>query len=344
MGVHIPRILMLLVASYGLFYFSYKYETPWSGAYDYYHYYYMYLSPLNPHAATAPWIFRQISAVVTHLVLKSGIYYPNDIQFQDARYDQHVFFAALFTNWIFLVLAAWVAGLIAEHELRGRNPFASLIAGLLCLLAFYVQTGVITGLTEGPSWLLLAVGFLAYLRRARMPLLLVLALSIFQRETIIIALGLIAVFDLLLSRKEKRFRLQICVMSAVCFAAYFLARRLFIPGLEQQTHLGGIVYTLAHFHLTNAIIFQGVISQNTLAIFLAVALVARRHAGLRQPWVPVLLATTAVIYILGLAAGLGNNVGRLVSVLTPVFAGLAAAGLWKIWNRQSYNQLDRMEA
>jgi hypothetical protein len=343
MQVHMPRILILIIASYGLLYFSYHFETPFLGTNDYLVYYRIYQFPLNLHVAPAPTVCRQISAIATYLVLKSGLYYPNNIQFQDARYDQHVFFAALFTNWVFLLLTAWLAGLIAEHELGERNHLAALIAGFLCFLAFETQVSVITGLTEGPSWFLLAAGFLAYLRRARFPLFMVLILSIFQRETIIVALGLIAVFDLLLTGKEKRFRLQVSVCAAICFVAYILARRFFIPGSENQTHMGALISELAHFQITKALVFQGFLSQNTLGIYLAAVISARCRAGIRLVWVPVLLGTTVVIDIMGLAAGIGQNIGRISSILTPVFAGLAASVLWKIWDRHDSNRWARAE-
>lgn len=97
----IVRLAVLFVVSYGLLYFSYKYYVPWSGGIDFASYYNMYLSPLDFDATTSPFIYRQLSAIVTHLVYAAGIFYPNAIWFHDPRYDQHVFFAALLTNYVF---------------------------------------------------------------------------------------------------------------------------------------------------------------------------------------------------------------------------------------------------
>jgi hypothetical protein len=164
------RLVLLFAASYGLLYFSYKFGMPWSGTGDYSRYYNMYVSPFNLHATQSPFVLRQVSGVLTYLVWKAHIYYPNQIWFQAAGFDQHIFFAALFTNWVFLVLAAATAGVIAEEIAGRRNAMIAVVAGFLCLLSFHTQYVVITGVTEGPSWFLLTVGFLAYLRKMRVAL------------------------------------------------------------------------------------------------------------------------------------------------------------------------------
>lgn len=329
MRAHVLRILLLFMASYGLLYYSYKFERPWPGSNDYYsNYYFMYLSPLDLHAAPAPFVCRQISAVLTHLVLRSHIYFRNKIAIP-GKYDPHVLFAAMLTNWVFLILAAWLAGLIAEEEIGEKNAVAALTAGFLCLLAFQAQFFVIAGGTEGVSWFLLAAGFFAYLRRARLPLLLILVLSIFQRETVIFALGVIAALDLILTGKEKRFRLQVCVGAVICFAAYFVARRLFIPGYDDQTHLTAMISSLRHLRLSRTLLSQAILTQNTMALFLAVAWLGRREAVFNHVWVPILLGTIIAIDFMGLAVGIEDNLGRVVAILVPILAGLAAAGFWR---------------
>src|SRR5450631_1529816 len=152
---NVVRLALLFAVSYGMLYFSYKYYVPWTGGNDFAHYYNMYRSPLDFGVEKSPFVYRQLSAIATHIVYVAGIYYPNTIWFNDAGYDQHVFFAALLTNYVFLVLTAWVVGAIVEYEL-GENAFIpALLGGLLCLLSFHSQVSVITGNTEGVSWFLL---------------------------------------------------------------------------------------------------------------------------------------------------------------------------------------------
>src|SRR4249920_3256529 len=101
---------VLLLASYGLFYFSYKYYVPIQA--DFYRYYPMYQRPLDFTAATAPFVYRQVSAVITHALYLTGIFYPEDIAFADPEIDQRMFSSALLANYLGLLLAAMLAGRI----------------------------------------------------------------------------------------------------------------------------------------------------------------------------------------------------------------------------------------
>ena len=336
------RFALLLFSSYGLLYFSYKFLIPWSGTNDFQHYYWMYRQPLNFHVAPSPFVLRQLSAVLTWVVWKAHIFYPNDIWFVDPRYDQHVFFAALFTNWIGLVGAALVAGIIAEEMLGVRSFFAGILAGYVCLLSFHTQFVVISGITEGVSWLLLALGFLAYLRRIEWAVALVLALAILQREALIVAIAAIAILDLLRSRADRAprtpraFQLRLCAYAAVCFAAYLVLRKL-IPGNGHQASAAGVLASLARVRPSKEMLFQSFLNQNVVLIALGAAIVAGRKAGLgawtslrRHRWLPILLGTFASLALLALCAGLDVDIGRIAGNTIPLFAASAAADLVRI--------------
>lgn len=96
--------------------------------------------------------------------------------------------------------AAVVAGLIAEQMLGRRSLLAAALAGLLCLLSFHTQFVVISGDTEGVSWLMMALAFFAYLRGVEWAIGALLALAAVQREAMIVAMGSIALVDLLRAR------------------------------------------------------------------------------------------------------------------------------------------------
>jgi hypothetical protein len=323
------RLVLLFAASYGLLYFSYKFGMPWSGTGDYSRYYNMYASPFNLHATQSPFVLRQVSAVLTYLVWKAHIYYPNHIWFQAPGFDQRIFFAALFTNWVFLVLAAATAGVIAEEIAGRRNPMIAVVAGFLCLLSFHTQYVVITGVTEGPSWFLLTVGFLAYLRKMRVTLALILMLAIFQRETLLIVFGCIAAFDLIRQRVDVPFRLMVFGWSLACFGVYLGLRRL-LPGYEDETHLGGVLSVLRSTPFNGDLLFQGLLSQNIILISVILALMVKGPTANKRRWLPVLLATLLCLDLAGLASGIGNNIGRVGGLLTPIFAALAAVDLKRL--------------
>ena len=105
----LQRLATYLLLSSGLFYFTYKFYQPTYGGTDYFRYYLAYLHPLNLHATVAPFVYRQVSAVLTNLVYRFGPYYETQIFYSNPRFDQHVFFAALLTNYLALAACAAVA-------------------------------------------------------------------------------------------------------------------------------------------------------------------------------------------------------------------------------------------
>lgn len=137
------RLTILFFCSYGLLYYAYKNQDLALVGSDFFTYYNMYLSPLDLTAAEPPAVYRQLSAIAIHLVYRTGIYYPCAISMQVPGYDQHMFFAALLTNYLFLILAAWVAGAIVQQELATQAFVPATMAGLICLLSFYSQVAVL---------------------------------------------------------------------------------------------------------------------------------------------------------------------------------------------------------
>ncbi len=319
----IVRLALLFAASYGMLYFSYKYYVPRSGGNDFFQYYNMYLSPLDFSVARSPFVYRQLSAIATHLVYITGIYYPNAIWFNNVAYDQHVFFAALLTNYVFLVLTAWVVGEIVRWELGESTFIPATLGGLFCLVSFHSQVSVITGLTEGVSWFLLVLAFLFYLRRKALPLSMILALAILQRETILIAFASISGIALLLQEDNRRFNGFVFLWAIVCGAAYLLMRTIIlpIPGAGQQTDPAVLLEHLRNFKVTKDFVLQEIFSQNLLWLFLATVVFCGDGRS-RRLWLPTLLGTFFVLAVVCVAES--ANVGRIASILNPILAAFVA--------------------
>ena len=329
------RLALLSTASYGLLYFSYKYLIPWSGTNDFRRYYPMYVAPLNFSVVPSPFVLRQVSAVLTHLVWKAHIYYPNQIWFNDPAYDQRVFFAALFTNWVCLVLTAFVVGIVAEEMLGERSFLAAVIAGFLCLLSFHSQFVVISGITEGVSWLMFALAFLAYLRRVEWGLLLILVLAIVQREALIVAVACIAAFDLLRDRRMVPVRLRTVVYACICLAGYVALRRR-VPGNNHQVHWAGILVSLKNVRFTRAMLTLSFLNQNVIIIAIASRILVRlklESGHAKAGWLGIFLGTFAVVAFGALCAGLDVDIGRIAGITIPLFAASAAADLLRLDRR-----------
>jgi hypothetical protein len=317
-------LAVLGLCGYGLLYFSYKFYSPAQGGTDFFYYYSMYQHPLDFHVTRAPFVFRQVSAVSTWALVKLGVYVPEAISFHAARFDQRIFFAAMASNFLWLIGASWLTGRIVEVIAKVRGGAWPLAGSLFCLLSFHVQSTVITGLTEGASWMLMAGALLAFLTRRILVLAAILALSVLQRETISVAMAAISLAFIAIDAKSRPFSYKVLAISVACFVAYVAMRRLSgVAGHETQMQPGAILASLRSFRFTQDILFQGLLSQSTLFL----ALLASAWPGAKPRWdlLVALLAAFAVLWVGGVGAQLGSSVGHICAILTPGFAALAGA-------------------
>lgn len=331
MRSHALRFGILLLASYGMLYAAYKFYDPSiAGHADYFSYYKMHQAPLDFSATSAPFIYRQFTAITTNLIFAAGIYYPEDIAFTDARIDQRLFFAALLANYLGLVLAANIAGAITERE--SRHFTYSLLAGLFCLLSFFSLSVAVTGLSEGITWFFFAGLYFLYVRENRAAFASVLALSIFQREMVPVVFGLVATFSLLLRHGDRRYNGFVLALSVLCFLAYVLVRTYLIavPGYELQLSLPYLIDNLLSPTATlRDTLFGGFLSQNLMLISIAIAAALWRRTGAIPKELFVLVLTFLAVVVIVLAEDIGGGTGRISSMLSPAFAAFAATSFYR---------------
>ena len=334
------RFAFYTLLSYGFFYFSYKYYVPDFGGTDFYEYYSMYLQPLHFDVAKSSWIYRQLSALVVHFIWKLGVFYDTTISFSREGFDKRVFFAAILSNYIALICTAVVSAFATDAICRDRNEWCSITAGMLCFFGFFAQPGVLTGLTEGLSWLLVSIGFLGYVMRSFIPICVVLCLSVFQRETIPIVFGVFSAVGLIFHRGERRLDGVVLLCSLTSFATYIFIRSVLIPvtGNEDQISPSAILSSLEIWQtkVTKDFIFQALLSQNLLILLATMwAVLATSRAFKSRPDLPwahtseisVFLSAFSLI-VVGFAAGIQvNNIGRVLAILTPIVSSLLARNL-----------------
>src|SRR4051812_41245299 len=85
-----------------LFYFVYKYGTPNFGLKDFYDYYKMYKDWDIEHTE-APFNMRLVSSFFVYLMNKAGLYYDTETAYDVLGMDKHVFFNAVFFNFLCVV-------------------------------------------------------------------------------------------------------------------------------------------------------------------------------------------------------------------------------------------------
>ena len=306
----------------GVFFTGSKFNVPWYGSNDFKHYGPMVEAPLSADVK-APWGYRVLTPAVAHLVWRSGFYYqPSRTPFKEAfveyegrRHDASILGALIFTNFLFLVLAAFL--LVETFRVRRQvgddlqsHAFEILLASTM-FLAFSTVVFGMAGLTEGGT--LFFICLLTYLHRSGHWVLfsLVMFVSIAQRELISVVM---AVY---LFAQSWRGNTRYWLVSMLAFLAYLLMREVHpLVGNEAQVQLSGQLTQFASFSPSREFILQGILSNNVIWAFLLL-LVAYRPQSIKQ-FLPY-FAVVTVLLALGIGSGIGPNVGRIINMALPLF-------------------------
>ena len=270
-------------------------------------------------------------ATLVHAVWKLGLPRPGQIAFSTPG-DPSLFFAAVLVNWAALVACATTVAAATAELAPDSGEAWPLLGGALVFFGFFAQQGVLAGLSEGVSWLLVAMGFLGLARRSLVVVVLVLGLSIVQRETIPVVFGAFSAAMLLLRPAERRFHLAVLAASLAAFGLYVALRIEGAPesGYPEQLEPGSFVRLLGQWRRLVSIdnLFQIVLTQNLL---IGVGLVTGWAALVgRPPRAPVAALFAAVLALAVVGVGTlyqSHNIGRVLAVLTPIEAALLASGL-----------------
>jgi hypothetical protein len=335
---HLYRLTFFLLLGYGFLYFSYKWLIPTEVNSDFVQYYGMIQHPFNFHAAPSPWVYRQWNALLVHVLWKVRLYYPDAVHFRDPRYDQHVFFASLLTNFLSVVVAAWLTTLVIDHWLRRSSVVLPLLAGMLCFFSFYLQETTLTGQADGLTWAFIALCYLLYQKRSLVPFCIVVLFSILQREILPLIFLVVAITQLLVNRyhgrqgfdarKEERFLSVAALWSLISFGAYMGLRFVIhAPGIEHQSDPRAILHYLLTFRLTRPYVFQVFIGQNLLALLLLLSLLVYKRMRTFSPMLLPILAACLALLAISIMAYIGSNASRMLAMLTPIVASEIAIAL-----------------
>jgi hypothetical protein len=303
----------------------------------------MYLHPFQFNATAAPFVYRQLNALLVHLVWKLGIYHHDEIAFVGNGYDQRVFFAAIFANWLALVACATLVAAATRKLVPDRGEAWPLLGGSLCFFDFFAQPGVLAAQSEGVSWLLVAVAFLGWQRRSLSIVVAAVGLSVVQRETVPMVFGALSVFTAILRRDEWRFHLAVLGVTIIAFLAYVIMRLVWLPApsYEQQLNPASFILMIGQWGRLATLdnLFQVFLSQNlliALGVVTVLAVFARPSGATTSRWAEsptaALFLTTLALTVLGIGTlDPVNGLGRVLSILTPIAAALlvqALAGLF----------------
>jgi hypothetical protein len=311
-------LIVLLLLSYPLFYFSYKYTLPDMGGADYFHYLHLYEDWDIEHTE-APFNMRMLGSFGTYMMNKAGLHYDTETVFASVHPElsQQTFFNALFFNYLCVLLTAFVVYKTLISSVK--NAILAFIGSLIFLLGFGTVFFLLKPANDACGVLLIALGFHFYLRKSEW-VYPVLLLCIFQREYALMVFGMVAAVDYFFER--HRYFVTVLLASIMSFGLYYVLRKtiFYSPLHDGQTKPGFFLHSLLHPEIEwGPFIKQLVLSCNLLWLYVVVVA--------HKMWNGItynkrFLAVVAVLFIqvvfMSIAAGFGNNTGRIFYFTVPL--------------------------
>jgi hypothetical protein len=288
-------LLIGAIFLYGYVYSAYKHGNPLFGQNDFFRYKEMVGSPFDFSATTAPFVLRQIPAVVASAFYNLGFHYDTKAVVDLIGLDDDTkrrFFGLVLSNGLAVCLSFAVLAGYLRIKLS-RDSLADLFALFGIFAAwFYFPSGVIAPLTVGWGWLVSALFAIAFLEKNMALTCVATLIGMFSRETtLIFALTMFSSLLLFDGQRDRRVVSSVLVLIAGCLA-YLILRKLYAAGYEHQIEPGSIVRNLMAFDLSRDFIFQSVLSQGLmLVLLLGIAFKYPRYAAY------LLLATGAVCFV-----------------------------------------------
>jgi len=107
----------------------------------------------------------------------------------------------------------------------------------------------------------------------------------------------------------------------LCFILYIIIRVVIFPtdGGEAQINIKNLIHNLINVNFDISLIRQGILSITSLIILLFFILINNRYYDLiKDKMTFSLIMSIFILFIVGLMSGIGNNIGRIVSSMTPI--------------------------
>jgi hypothetical protein len=299
-----------------LFYFVYKYSSPYVGMIDFFDYYKLY-KDMDYHSADSPLNMRLVSSFFIYCMSKAGIFYDTMTQMDDAPFEKIIYFNAVFFNYLSVVATC----VMIYHLARQRNQtiLMSFLAGILYLLGFGTIFYQLMPLADAFSVLLLTI-ILWYYHKKSYLILVPLVILILQREYIFLALGLITLMDYI--KYKDRYYLASLLACIVCFSAYVILRKLYFetPRYSHHTNVEFMIGSLTTLHFPLVpFIKQTLMTMNLcLVYFFVVGYKKYKRLEINRYELLKIVLLVVQVLVLSFLLALGNNAGRYFYLFIPL--------------------------
>jgi hypothetical protein len=310
--------LIGIILLYGYVYTAYKYGNPLFGRNDFFRYQLIILHPFDLSAAPAPFVLRQIPALVASLFYRLGVHLDTAATIDFIGADEATesrFLAMILSNGVavclsFTVLAGYLRKKLATDSTINALALFGIFAGW-----FYFPSAVIAPVTTGWGWLVSALFVIAFVERNTAVTLVACAIALFARETTMI-FALVMFLALLLEGEERNRGVlgSIIVLAASC-VLYLVLRIGFTSGYAHQIDPNHIIAQFTSLSFPAHFFIQMALAQGMLSLLLV--LIAMR----RPRYAAYLLMSAAAVSVVALATDV-TDVGLLLGETLPFYAAI----------------------
>jgi hypothetical protein len=298
---------------YGYVYSAYKYGNPFTGQNDFFSYKEMVARPFDLSVADAPFVLRQIPAIVAFAFYRLGAYYDTAATVDLVNLDSDTkrrFLALILSNALAICLSLTTLSAYLRVKLTGDSLIVMLALFGIFTGWFYFPIGVIAPLANGWGWLAASLFVIAFIERNPLLTCAACLVGMFSRETtLVFALAMFA--SVLIFERDGRSGVILSVLALVvgCMA-YLLIREQLTSGNEHQIAVESIISSLLSFKISRDFLFQSILSQALLAtLVLAIAL-------RDPPCAAYLLLSISVVILVGIGAHV-SQVALVVGEAVP---------------------------
>lgn len=310
---------LFALMAFPLFYFVYKFGDPEPIAHDFFQYYYLY-KDFDISKVIAPHNMRLAGPFIVHLLYKLNLFYNTASAFDTYTswgFMKQVYFNALLFNYICVsTTCCLLFYLLKKHT---QHILLSFIGALLYLLGFGTLFYELMPTTDAFSVLLFTLTLYLYFRQ-NYTVLLLLAILIFQREYILIAISTLAILDFIYVK--QKFYLHILLAGLLFFLIYILLRKtlFYTPHLDHQA---SVSYFLSSLFKLNFPLWQYLkqtaMTLNVFYLYLGM-LIYKKYTGAKTDGFYFLKISVLFVQvnIICHIAGHGTNCGRYFYMLIPL--------------------------
>ena len=318
-------IFLTLIISSSQLYYSYKFSDPNYGNSDFFQYAGMVEDPFVSESAESPFIYRQFTTLIANFIYSNDIFYDTEISFKTDRETQKIFFALLISNYLGILFCFFTLIYFIKKYLNEKSIIFYFFPVFLVLTSFgYVFNGL-APLTEGWTYFFNLIAFIMLIEKKLTYFLIFIVLSILNKEikSIIFCIFSFAliIYQLKTKKSFENFYIKTFIISLLCFITYIIIRVAIFPidGGEAQINIKSLIHNLIKVNIDITLIKQGILSITTLIILLFFILINNRYYDLiKDKMTFSLIISIFILFIVGLMSGIGNNIGRIISSMTPI--------------------------